>query len=118
VDNPSVEEIARRLRCTPEEVRAQLRANAKQLRGMAKKAGKGTINGYTAAELLKNAADFETRATESTADFRARIAAKMGATPLAPKARDISALVRKPTDRGYYPPKRKDTDAETDRRSI
>lgn len=62
---PSVETIARRLRCTPEQVREQMRRNAKQLREMAVKAGDGKINGYTAEQLNKNAEEFETMGKET-----------------------------------------------------
>lgn len=40
---------------------------------------------------------------ESIADFKARIAMLMGVTALEAK-RSNPLLVRKPSDRGYYPP--------------
>lgn len=50
--NASPEQIARVFGCSPAQVRAQFAKNARQLRGMAAKAGTGKHRGKTGAEWL------------------------------------------------------------------
>lgn len=50
----------------------------------------------------------QSKKVESLRDFKNRIARMLGSTPEV-KPRKNKLLVRKPTDRGYYPPKRKAT---------
>jgi hypothetical protein len=61
---PSIARVATLFNCTPEQVRAQYSANAKDLRGMASKARASgrQVNGYTAGELSTMAADVAKKA--------------------------------------------------------
>lgn len=54
------EQVAKMFGCTVEQARAQIAANAKQMREMASKAEKsGKFRGYTASQLMERAAAFE-----------------------------------------------------------
>jgi hypothetical protein len=51
-----IKAIAKQFGCTVEQVRTQYRRNAAQLSAMAGAAGKGKLNGFSAAELTEMAA--------------------------------------------------------------
>lgn len=62
----TIEQIAARFNCTPDQVRAQFAANAADLAKMAATAErKGRkVNGYTAQRLREHAASMAARSTE------------------------------------------------------